>query len=350
MLSVPGLTLACAHYAGAARVVGAAAARLSAALAGGGEAAGQQRALLGSSDAPLWFVLAVDWFTGARRNPSRPTPLLGAVRSVLSSYRDGRISGVSVGPDGLISGFLPGQPLTWMNAIGADGNPLTPRYGRAVEVNALWHAALKAAARMERLAGESARARELESEAWHVARRFNEIFWCPDGEFLYDVVGPEGSDSSVRPNQIFAAALSPDLLPPHRARAVYWTVRGRLRTPFGLRTLDPRDPRYRPRPSDGEDASPHQGAVWPWLLGPFADAHFRVLGDSRETRRTMLDWLEDLRAHVREAGLGSISEVFDGDAPHTPRGHFADARSVAEISRILYTYLRRDWKIERLKD
>ena len=246
--------------------------------------------------------------------------------------------------------MLPGQPLTWMNAIGADGNPVTPRYGRAVEVNALWHAALKAAARMERLAGESARARELESEAWHVARRFNEIFWCPDGEFLYDVVGPEGSDSSVRPNQIFAAALSPDLLPPHRARAVYWTVRGRLRTPFGLRTLDPRDPRYRPRPSDGEDASPHQGAVWPWLLGPFADAHFRVLGDSRETRRTMLDWLEDLRAHVREAGLGSISEVFDGDAPHTPRGHFADARSVAEISRILYTYLRRDWKIERLKD
>ncbi|HKF45073.1 MAG TPA: amylo-alpha-1,6-glucosidase [Thermoanaerobaculia bacterium] len=343
MLSVPGLTLACAHYAGAARVVGAAAARLAAALAPPGEAGERGRADLGSSDAPLWLVLAVDWFTGARRNPSRPTPLLGSVRSVLSSYRAGLISGVSVGPDGLISGEALGQPLTWMNAISEDGDPVTPRYGRAVEVNALWHAALKAAARLERLAGESTRARELEAEAWHVARRFNEIFWCPEGEFLYDVVGPDGSDSSLRPNQILAAALSPDLLPPHRAKAVYWAVRSRLLTPFGLRTLDPRDPRYRPRPeprSGGPGLFLHQGASWPWLLGAFADAHFRVLGNSSQTRRSMLEWLEDLRGHVREAGLGSISQVFDGDAPHTPRGHFADARAVAEISRILYTYLR----------
>src|SRR5262249_35818396 len=162
-------------------------------------------------------------------------------------------------------------------------NPVTPRYGRAVEVNALWHAALKAAARLERLAGESSRARELESEAWHVARRVNDLFWCPGGGFLYGVVGPDGPGSSVRPNQIFAAALSPDLMPPHRARAVYWTVRSRLRTPFGLRTLDPRDRRYRPRPSEGESPglSLHQGSAWPWLLGPFADAHFRVLGASR---------------------------------------------------------------------
>ena len=342
MLSVPGLTLACAHYAGAARVVGATAARLAAVLAHRGEPlAERRRANLGSSDAALWFVLAVDWFTGARRKTSRPTPLLGSVRSVLSSYREGRISGVSVGPDGLISGEATGQPLTWMNAVSEDGNPVTPRYGRAVEVNALWHAALKAAARLERLAGESTRARELESDAWHVARRFNEVFWCREGEFLYDVVGPEGSDSSVRPNQILAAALSPDLLPPHRARAVYWAVRSRLLTPFGLRTLDPKDPRYRPRPEPGDPSVfLHQGAAWPWLLGAFADAHFRLLGNTRETRRSMFDWLADLRQHVREAGLGSISEVFEGDAPHAPRGHFAAARSVAEISRILYTYLK----------
>lgn len=337
MVSVPGLTLATAHYAGAARVVGAAAARLAAGLR-----APAETAELASSDGPLWFVLAVEWFTRVRRDPSRPTPLLGAVRSVLASYRKGERPGMSVGPDGLISGLLEGQPLTWMNAMSEDG-PVTPRYGRAVEVNALWHAALKAAARLERLAEERERARELESQAWHVARRFNEVFWSIEDERLYDVVGPDGSDSSLRPNQIFAVSLSEDLLPPHRSRSVYWAVRSRLLTPFGLRTLDPHEPRYRGRGSESPDENAlalHQGAAWPWLLGAFADAHFRVLGQTAETRRTMRGWLERLRSHVREAGMGSISEVFDGDEPHAPRGSFAEARSVGEITRILSTYLK----------
>jgi glycogen debranching enzyme len=341
MISVPGLTLACAHYAGAARVVGGAAARLSAALARrDGEV--PFPAEFDSSDGPLWFVLAVEWFTRLRRNPSRPSPLLGAVRSVLAAYRYGRISGVSVGPDGLVSAFSPGRARTWMNAD-VDGVPVTPRYGHAVEVNALWHAALKAAARLERLAGEAVRARELESEAWHVARRFGELFWFEEGNFLYDVIGPDGPDASLRPNQIFAVSLSEDLLPPHRARAVYWAVRSRLLTPCGLRTLDPRDSRYRPRWDESEEQREralHQGAAWPWLLGPFADAHFRVLGHTRETRRSLQDWLENLREHVRDAGVGFISEVFEGDEPQRPRGRFAEARSVSEIARILYTYLK----------
>src|SRR5262249_19440878 len=128
-----------------------------------------------------------------------------------------------------------------------------------------------------------------------------------------------------------------------RGGAVYWMIRSRLLTPFGLRTLDPRDPRYRGScgsSSADRALSLHQGAAWPWLLGAFADAHFRVLGKTRETRRSMQDWLESLRGHVREAGAGSVSEVFDGDDPPTPRGRFADARSVGEISRILYTYLK----------
>jgi predicted glycogen debranching enzyme len=295
-----------------------------------------------SSDGALWFVLAVEWFTRLRRNPSRPTPLLGAVRSVLAAYRDGRIPGVSVGPEGLVGGFWPGRALTWMNAA-VDGDPVTPRYGHAVEVNALWHAALKAASRLERLAGEALRARELETEAWQVARRFGEIFWYAEGDYLYDAVGPDGPDASLRPNQIFAVSLSEDLLPPHRARAVYWAVRSRLLTPFGLRTLDPRDPRYRPRWDESEEQRAralHQGAAWPWLLGAFADAHFRVLGHTRETRRSLQDWLENLKEHVRDAGVGFISEVFEGEEPHRPRGRFAEARSMAEVARTLYTHLQ----------
>jgi predicted glycogen debranching enzyme len=228
-----------------------------------------------------------------------------------------------------------------MDAI-VDGVPVTPRAGKAVEINALWHASLKSAARLERLAGENARARELESEAWHVARRFNESFWFADKEYLYDVLGEDGPDASIRPNQIFAVSLTEDLLPPHRARAVYWTVRRRLLTPFGLRTLDEHDPRYKGRYVGSQrdrDLAYHQGTVWPWLMSAFIDAHFRVLGQNEETRRMMRAWMAPLRAHIREAGLGFISEIFDGDPPHTPRGCFAQAWSVAEVARILYTHL-----------
>jgi predicted glycogen debranching enzyme len=341
MIPVTGLTLATGRYAGVARAVNAAAARLRAGFLSGVDS-GRAPVGFASADAPLWFVLAVEWFTRARRDPSRPTPLLAAVRSVLAAYRQGEWPGIAVGPDGLVSGQLPGRPLTWMNAM-VDATPVTPRYGRAVEVNVLWHAALRSAARLERLAEENARARELESEAWHVGKRFNDVFWSSEKEYLYDVVGPDGSDASLRPNQIFAVSLCDDLLPPHRARAVYWSVRSHLLTPLGLRTLDPRDSRYLGHcggSARDRALALHQGSAWPWLMGAFADAHFRVLGRTPETRRSMQVWLEALKAHVAEAGVGSISEVFDGDEPQAPRGCFAEARSVAEIARILITYLK----------
>lgn len=292
-------------------------------------------------DASLWFVLAVDWFGRARKNPLQPSPLLGAVRSIIEAYRRGTRFGIGVGPDGLLVADAPGRALTWMDSV-VDEAPVTPRPGRAVEINALWHAALKSAARLERLSEEAGRARELESEAWHVARRFNETFWYGAKGYLYDVVGDGGPDASLRPNQIFAVSLTEDLLPPHRARSVYWTVRRELATPFGLRTLDPADPRYRGTAAGDERArqlAAHQGTVWPWLMGPFADAHFRVFGHGEDSRRTMRALLAPLRAHVREAGLGSISEMFDGDPPHAPRGCFAQAWSTAEVLRVVYTHL-----------
>jgi len=342
MISAPGLALAIGRYGPTARVLNTFAAMRRDGLIPNSFAGEEGEAEYGAIDASLWFILAVEWFGRVRRNPSRPSPLLGVVRSIISSYRQGTRHGIGVGPDGLLAGGGPGLALTWMDAV-VDGEPVTPRQGRPVEVNALWHAALKSAARLERLAGETARARELEGLAWHVARKFNELFWYAEKEYLYDVVGEDGPDSSLRPNQIFAVSLTDDLLPPHRARAVYWTVRRRLLTPFGLRTLDARDPRYRGRcegPQRERDLAYHQGTVWPWLLGAFADAHFRVFGNNRDSRKTMGGWLAALRAHIREAGLGSVSEIFDGEPPHTPRGCFAQAWSVAEIARILYTHLR----------
>jgi predicted glycogen debranching enzyme len=340
MVAAPGLALATGRFGPFARVLNTFAAMRRDGLIPSHFTKEEGEPEYDSIDAPLWFILAVEWFGRARRTPGRPSPLLGAVRSVIEAYRRGTRFGIGTGPDGLLAGDAPGRPLTWMDAI-VDEAPVTPRAGRAVEVNALWHAALKSAARLERLAGEMARARELESEAWHVARRFNEIFWYAEKGYLYDVIGAGGPDPSMRPNQLFAVSLTEDLLPPHRARSVYWAVRRSLLTPFGLRTLDPADPRYRGRCDGAEPerlAAAHQGTVWPWLMGAFADAHFRVFGGSEESRRTMRALLAPLRAHVRDAGLGSISEMFDGDSPHTPRGAFAQAWSVAEVARVLYMH------------
>jgi predicted glycogen debranching enzyme len=340
VIAAQGLTLATGRFRQFARVLNSVASRRRGGLLPNFYPEDGEEPDYGSIDAPLWFVLAVEWFGRARRDPTRPSPLLGAVREILDFYRKGTSFGIGARADLLLSGSEPGRALTWMDAV-VDGKPVTPRRGLAVEVNALWHAALKSAARLERLAGDHSRARDLEADAWHVARRFNEIFWSDEDDRLYDVVGDEGPDRSLRPNQIFAVSLSEDLLPPHRARAVYWSVRRHLLTPFGLRTLDPRDPRYRGRCTGSQrerDLAYHQGTVWPWLIGAFVDAHFRVFGRTAETIHTARGWLAPLRAHVREAGVGSISEIFDGDAPHTPRGCFAQAWSVAEFARIVHTH------------
>ncbi len=345
MIAAPGLALATGRFGSAARVVNSFAAMRRHGLIPARFVSEEGQPEYDSADAPLWLVLAVEWFGRWRRNPTRPSPLLGMVRSVLTSYRAGTRFGIRVAADGLVEvGGAPGRALTWMDAV-VDGEAVTPRTGRPVEIQALWHAALKSAARLERLAGEPGLARDLETQAWKVARRFNETFWSAEKGHLYDVIGENGPDPTLRPNQIFAVSLSDDLLPPHRARAVYVAVRDRLLTPFGLRTLDPADPRYRPSGGGTQresDLAAHQGSVWPWLTGAFADAHFRVLGHHTEALRTFRVWLAPLRAYVRDAGLGSIPERFDGNAPHWPRGSRACAASVAEISRALVLHLRDD--------
>ena len=341
MIAAPGIALATGRFGPAARVLNSFAAMRRDGSIPARFVAEEGQPEYDSVDAPLWMILAVDWFGRWRRNPTRPSPLLGMVRSILASYREGTRNGIRVAAAGLLDiEAAPGRALTWMDSV-VDGEAVTPRAGRPVEVEALWHASLKSAARLERLAGEDARARDLETQAWHAARRFNDLFWYSGGQYLYDVIGPDGADETLRPNQVLAVSLSPDLLPPHRARAVYWTLRRRLLTPFGLRTLDPADPRYRGRNAGGpreRALSAHQGTVWPWLTGAFADAHFRVLGRTEESLRTFRLSLAPLRAHLREAGVGSISECFDGDPPHAPRGAVARAVSVAEIARLLTTH------------
>jgi len=186
--------------------------------------------------------------------------------------------------------------------------------------------------------GQTEQQKKYSGMASHARETFNNIFWNAGAQCLYDVVNDGLPDSSIRPNQIFAVSLHHSMLPTDRARAVVATVERELLTPVGLRTLNQADPRYRANYTGNQysrDSAYHQGTVWPWLLGPFISAYVRVNGGTAESRLRARKLLSGIEQHLTEAGLGQISEIFDGDAPHHPRGCFAQAWSVAEILRAL---------------
>ena len=190
-------------------------------------------------------------------------------------------------------------------------------------MNALWANALQIVA--ELTSDDALRRRALD-----VRNTFERAFWNEDAGCCYDVIG----DASIRPNQVIALSLPFPLFDDARAESILSTIDAKLLTPVGLRSLSPDDPRYRPRlvgPQRERDEAYHQGTVWPWLLGPYIAAAVRVRGE--RGRETALSLLNNMRAHLREAGVGTISECFDGDAPHTPRGCIAQAWSVAEVLR-----------------
>jgi glycogen debranching enzyme len=207
---------------------------------------------------------------------------------------------------------------------------ITPRRGKPVEVNALWYQALRSMAAFARALGRGASVYDdLAARALHGFERF----WNDAQGCLFDVIdGPDGHDATVRPNQVIAVSLPDSPLPPERARAVLDVVAARLLTSHGLATLPHDDPAFRGSyagDQEHRDSSYHQGTVWPWLIGPFVDALLRVHGDVDAAQRL----LQPFADHIRTAGLGSISEICDGDAPHEPRGCIAQAWSVAEVLR-----------------
>jgi glycogen debranching enzyme len=213
---------------------------------------------------------------------------------------------------------------------------VTPRYGKAVEVNALWHRGLSVMSRLALRFGGKDAADEYRLRADRVRECFTRTFWNDPTGCLCDVVDGSHRDETVRPNQIFAVSLPGALLDDRRARGVVDVVERDLLTPVGLRSLSPRDSRYRGRYAGdvwSRDGAYHQGTVWAWLMGPFLTAYVKVRGGSPEGRERAGGLLSGMRAHLTEAGLGSISEIFDGDPPHLPRGCFAQAWSVAEVLR-----------------
>jgi predicted glycogen debranching enzyme len=287
-------------------------------------------------DATLWFFEAVRAtlkYTNDYKFVRRD--LYSVLKEIIEWHERGTRYRIHVDEDGLLFAGEAGVQLTWMDAR-AGGREVTPRTGKPVEIQALWYNALRV---MEALAREFGFGED-ESKYGALAARaresFERQFWNEEAGCLYDVVNGEARDPSIRPNQIIAASLTHSMLTEERARRIVEVVERELLTPYGLRSLAQGDPQYAGRYEGGpesRDAVYHQGTVWAWLLGPFITAYVKAHGRSLKSKQQAGAWLAPLGEHLKEAGLGHVSEIFDGDAPHTPRGCVAQAWSVAEILR-----------------
>ena len=287
-----------------------------------------------TADATLWMFHALNEHLEAKRDPELLRDLFPTLAAIVHAHVDGTRYGIQVDPtDGLLKAGQPGTQLTWMDAKHGD-HVFTPRIGKPVEINALWLNALDVMVRFAGRLREAAEKRFCETLLLKAGGGFDR-FWNEDRACLYDVLDVDGgpaADASIRPNQIFAVSLPYSVLSPERMRAVVDTCGHELVTSHGLRSLSQDDPAYVGRYSGDawqRDAAYHQGTVWSWLLGPFARAHYRVYGDAVLAQ----SFLSPIGQHLGAACLGSVSEVFDGDAPHNARGCFAQAWSVAEILR-----------------
>ena len=294
-------------------------------------------------DASLWFVVSAWKYWQASRDDDGARQLLPALADVVKFYKDGTRYDIHADGDGLITAGTPGTQLTWMDAK-VDGYVPTPRHGKPVEINALWLNALLMLAEMEeKLARDIHSAVILRKLADQVAASFVKAFWNRDGNYLYDVIQGDVRDASVRPNQIFAVSLPYSPLDKTQQKAVLDVVTQQLLTPYGLRTLSPKDSRYCGKYTGNRwqrDCCYHQGTVWPWLIGPYCDAYAKVNGTGRVQRKEIGKIIAPLLHHMEEAGLGSVAEIFDGNPPHRPVGCFAQAWSVSELLRVYDTHVK----------
>jgi len=297
---------------------------------------GRKEGLYHTADATLWFFHALHRYTEATGDRDTMRQLLPTLRSIVDHHVRGTRFGIRVdAADGLLSQGEQGYALTWMDAKVGDW-VVTPRRGKAVEINALWYDALRLLQHWLRDEGDAAEARRVSELAEQNRRSFNERFWNPEEGCLYDLVdGERGTDPAVRPNQVLAVSLDYAVLDEDRRASVVDAVKLRLLTPYGLRSLAPGHADYKAT-YDGDlrsrDAAYHQGTVWGWLIGPFIDAWLRVYPDRKAEARA---WIDGFENHLPDGCVGSVSEIFDAEAPYHPRGCVAQAWSVAEVLRCL---------------
>lgn len=294
-------------------------------------------------DASLWFVVAGWKYWKASGDDENTRQLLPALSDVIRYYKDGTRFDIHADNDGLITAGTSGTQLTWMD-VNVDGYIPTPRHGKPVEINALWLNALLMLAEMaEKLSRDIQSAVILRKLADQVAGSFVKAYWFAEGGYLYDVIQGNFKDTAIRPNQIFAVSLPYSPLDKVKQKAVLDVVTAQLLTPYGLRSLTPKNEKYCGKYTGNRwqrDCAYHQGTVWPWLIGPYCDAYAKVYGTGKTQRKEIAKIIQPLLDHLGGAGLGTVAEIFDGNVPHRPVGCFAQAWSVSELLRVYDTYVR----------
>jgi predicted glycogen debranching enzyme len=295
---------------------------------------GSREGLYHTADATLWFFHAIDRYIQATSDRWTLRLLLPKLIGVVESHMEGTLFGIGIDPeDGLLRQGAEGYQLTWMDAKVGDW-VVTPRRGKAVEINALWYNALRLLQHWVDEERDQKMSEKLGAWADKTMKSFNERFWYAHGGYLYDLVdGEQGDDLACRPNQLLAISLPHPVLVPTRWKSVLDTVCARLLTPVGLRSLSPEHPDYKTKyfgDVRARDAAYHQGTVWAWLIGPLIDAWLKVYPEDRAGAHALL---RGFVPHMNAHGIGSISEVFDAEHPWVPHGCIAQAWSVAEVLR-----------------
>jgi len=337
MIALPGLCLSVGRNEDAKRILSAFAKCVSEGMLpnhfpDNGEPPGYN-----SVDGTLWYFIAIYKYLEATNDKKFVLgELLPVLRDIVEWHFKGTRHGIHTTEDGLLYAGEAGLQLTWMDAKIGDW-VVTPRIGKAVEINALWYNALSIYATILQLNGNTDEAITMFEKATLARKSFNEQFWNSENGYLYDVINGNEKDDSLRPNQLLAISLPFTLIDREKGRSILKIVTAKLYTLVGLRTLSPDDPSYSSC-YDGNahqrDSCYHQGTVWSWLLGPYVDA-LAKLGNSSSLLRNVID---NFIYHLNEACIGSVSEIFDAEPPHHPKGCIAQARGVAEILRVINDY------------
>jgi predicted glycogen debranching enzyme len=336
MIALPGLCLCTGRFGDAKKILQSFAASLSEGMLPNRFMDNGDPPEYNQVDGTLWFCVAVYKYLLATNDESFVlNELLPVVKDIYQWHVKGTRYHIHEDDDGLLYAGDDGLQLTWMDAKAGDW-VVTPRIGKPVEVNALWYNALCIYAELLKRNKNWQSARRIREKTELTIRSFNRKFWNKKSAWLYDVIDDHAKDDRFRPNQLLAVSLPFTLLTNYRSRAILKAVKDKLYTPVGLRTLSPDHTGYIPSYSGdrrNRDASYHQGTAWSWLLGPYIDAIMRVKG--RKGLKEARQVIEAFSFHLDEAGIGTVSEIFDGDAPNHPRGCIAQAWGVAEVLRVI---------------
>lgn len=337
MISIPGLTLVTKREEEAKEIIRTFLLHLSDGLIPNtfAESESNEEPEYNSVDAPLWLINACYTIYSKTGSIDFVSEVYPKLKEIINSYVSGTRHGIKMDSDGLVKSEDEKTALTWMDAK-IDGNPVTPRLGKPVEISALWYNVLKS---METCAKQLKNETDLNyfsDLAKKTKESFNEKFWNERKRCLHDVLLDDRGDGKVCPNQVFSISLSFPVLREESWRDVLRTIEAELLTPVGLRTLSPFDPNYKPNCSGSpreRDTAYHQGTVWPWLFGAYVSSYVKTYGTDPKTLSFVQQLYNPFKRRMYEAGLGTISEIFDGDPPHLPRGCISQAWSVAEILR-----------------